>query len=119
MNFLWTDGESFFRAGNLFRNLTIDKIRYTYKSRNKGRCRIFINIRRCANLFDPSFIKNRDPVTHCQRFFLIVSDKYKGDPHLTLNILELNLHLLAQFQVERPKRFIEKQDFGMIYQSAS
>ena len=38
----------------------------------------------------------------------------EGDADLLLDRLELDLHLLAQFQVERAKRLVQEQDSGAV-----
>ena len=52
---------------------------------------------------------DRDAVRHGQRFFLIVRDEDEGDPGLGLETLQLDLHLLAQFQIERGERLVEQK----------
>ena len=79
--------------------------------------RLFIDLGGRANLFDLSFAEDRDAVAHRQGFLLIVSNKNKGNSHPLLNGLKLDLHLLAQFEVERAERLIEQQNFGMIDQA--
>ena len=37
-------------------------------------------------------------------------DVDEGDPDVALDLLELDLHLLAQLQVERAERLVEQQD---------
>ena len=36
-------------------------------------------------------------------------------PTFALDSLQLGLHLLAKFQVERPERFVEKEDFRLVH----
>ena len=48
-------------------------------------------------------------------------DVDEGDAHLrdlTLNALELDLHLLAKLQVEGPERLVQEQDLGRIDERA-
>ena len=45
-----------------------------------------------------------------------MGDEDKGNPRALLNVLQLILHILAQFEVERGKRLVEKQDFGFVDQ---
>jgi hypothetical protein len=44
-------------------------------------------------------VENSNPVAHAHCFFLIMSDKDKGDASFTLDSLELNLHLLAKLLI--------------------
>ena len=45
-----------------------------------------------------------------------MGDKDKGDADLVLNRLYLDLHLLAQFEVECTQRFIKQQHTRMVDQ---
>jgi len=46
-------------------------------------------------------VHDGDPIGHRERFLLIVRDVDEGRPKLGLDPLELELHLLAEFHVER------------------
>ena len=81
--------------------------------------RTLIDIRRGADLLDASGVEDRDPVRHRQRFFLVVRDEDERDPDLALQLLELDLHLLAQLEVERTQRLVEQQDAGAVDQGTS
>ena len=56
------------------------------------------------------FGHDRDPVGHRQRLALVVGDVDEGDPDLLLDPGELDLHLLAELEVERAERLVEQQD---------
>ena len=60
-------------------------------------------------LGDAAVVHHRDPVRHRQRLLLVVGDVDERDPDLALDLLELDLHLLAQLQVERAERLVEQQ----------
>ena len=47
-----------------------------------------------------------------------MGDKDKGDAGFQLQPLQFNLHFLAQLQVQRRKRFVQKQNLGRWGQSA-
>jgi hypothetical protein len=49
-------------------------------------------------------------VAHRERLLLVVRDVDEGQPDLLLDLLELDLHRLAQLQVERAERLVEQQD---------
>ena len=55
-------------------------------------------------------VHDSDAIGHRHRFFLVVGHEDEGDPDLLLDALELDLHLLAQLQVECAERLVEQQD---------
>ena len=59
---------------------------------------------------------NRDAVAHGERFFLVVRHVEKRNVEFALKALELELHLLAQLEIERTQRLIEQQDLGPVDQ---
>ena len=65
---------------------------------------------RVAELFVAAAVHDGDPIGHRHRLFLVVGHVDEGDPDLLLDPLELDLHLLAQLQIERPERFVQEQD---------
>ena len=46
---------------------------------------------------------------HGQRFFLVVGDIDEGDARALLDALELDLHVLAQLEVQGAERLVEQQ----------
>ena len=54
-------------------------------------------------------VHDDDAVAHGQRLLLIVGDVDEGDAGALLNALELDLHILAQLEVERAERLVEQQ----------
>src|SRR5207237_7451873 len=66
---------------------------------------------------DPSVVEDREPVAHRQRFLLVVSDVDEGDPDLpdgTLDPLQLDLHLLAELQIECSQGLVEQQHLRVV-----
>jgi len=59
---------------------------------------------RLAELLDHAVAHHRDPVGHRQRLLLVVGDVDERDADLALDPLQLDLHLLAQLQVQRAER---------------
>src|SRR3546814_2512168 len=55
---------------------------------------------------------------HRERFFLVVGHKDEGDAGLRLQALQLDLHFLAQLEVERRERLVEQQHPGLARQRA-
>ena len=71
-----------------------------------------------AELLVSTVVHDRDAIRHRHRFFLVVGHEDERDPDLLLDPLELDLHLLAQLQVECAERFVEEQDGGSIDEGA-
>ncbi|KAG1386625.1 hypothetical protein G6F60_014416 [Rhizopus arrhizus] len=76
--------------------------------------RLLIDLVRLADLLDPAGIHHRDAGGHGHRFFLIVGDEDEGDAQLALQVLKLQLHALAQLQVQRGQRFVQHQQLGLV-----
>ena len=62
-----------------------------------------------AELLDDAVVHDRDAVRHRERLLLVVRHVDERDPDLALDALELDLHLLAQLEVERAERLVEQQ----------
>ena len=84
--------------------------------RDEARGGSFVDVLGRAALVHPALAHDRDPVGHRQRLLLVVRDEHEGDAHLALNPLELHLHRLAQFEVERGERLVEQQHRGAVDQ---
>jgi hypothetical protein len=61
------------------------------------------------DLLDQAPIEDSDPVAHDQRLFLVMGDVDEGDADTALDLLQLDLHLLAQLQVKRTERLVEEE----------
>ena len=48
-------------------------------------------------------------VAHRERLLLVVGHVDEREPHLLLDLLQLDLHRLAELQVERPERLVQQQ----------
>ncbi len=70
---------------------------------------MLVDLGRAADLLDPPGVEHGDAVAHRQRLALVVGDVDEGDADLALDRLELDLHLLAQLEVERAERLVEQQ----------
>ena len=75
--------------------------------------RALVQVARCAELLDAARVEDRDAVRESQRLFLIVRHEDECDAELTLDLLELDLHLLAQLEVEGAERLVEQQHLGL------
>jgi hypothetical protein len=77
-----------------------------------------VDLGRSADLLDVAGVHDRDAVTHRQRLLLIVGDVDERDAELTLDALELELHDVTQFEVQRTERFVEQQGARIVDQGA-
>ncbi len=77
-------------------------------------CGLLVDLDRCAGLLDAAAVQDGDPVAHGERLLLVVRDVQEGDAHLLLDALELELHLLAQLQVERAERLVQQQHLRLV-----
>src|SRR3954471_14555827 len=68
-----------------------------------------VNIGWCADLLDLAGIHHGDPIGHRERFLLVVGDEDHGQTEFALQLLQLELHRLPQFLVERTERLVAKQ----------
>ena len=73
-----------------------------------------VELARRGDLLDLAGRHDRDPVRHRQRLFLIVGDVDEGRLGALLDRLQLELHLLAELQVERAERLVEQQRGGPV-----
>ena len=63
-------------------------------------------------------VEHGDAVAHRERFFLVVRDVDKGDADLALDPQQLELHLLAELEVERAERLVEQQHLRLVHDRA-
>ena len=54
-------------------------------------------------------VEHRDAVAHRERLVLVVGDEHERDADLALDRLQLDLHLLAELEVESAERLVEQQ----------
>ena len=71
-----------------------------------------------AQLGDVALVEHRDAVGHRQGLVLVVRDEDERDADLALDLLELDLHLLAQLEVERAEGLVEQQHLGAVDEGA-
>ena len=84
------------------------------KPATNGPVGVLVDLLGRAALAHLAALHHRDPVGHRQRLLLVVRHVEEGDPDLALDPLELDLHLLAQLQVERAERLVEQQHRGPV-----
>src|ERR1700694_3793697 len=76
--------------------------------------RLLVDLHGRTDLLDLSAGHDGDPVAHGQGLFLVVRHVDERDADLLLDLLELDLHLLAQLQVESTKGLVEEQTLGLV-----
>src|SRR6266480_7213562 len=69
---------------------------------------------RRAELLDVALVEHGQAVAHGERFLLVVGHVDEADPDLALDPLELDLHLLAQLQVQRAERLVEQEHLRLV-----
>jgi hypothetical protein len=57
-------------------------------------------------------VEDGDAVRHGQRFRLVVRDVHDGHAELLVQVLDLELHLLAKLLVERAERLVHEHELG-------
>ena len=70
---------------------------------------MLVQLGRRPELLDVPTVHDRDPVRHRHRLLLVVRDVDEGDANVVLDRLQLQLHLLAQLEVESAERLVEEQ----------
>src|SRR6267378_3063476 len=90
-------------------HLAAEQVGVTDEIRDEARAWPVVNIGRCADLLDLAGIHHRDPIGHGKRLFLVVGDEHHGQAEFALQLLQFELHRLAQLLVERAERFVAKQ----------
>ena len=63
-----------------------------------------------ADLLDPAVVHQADAVRHDERLVLVVRDIEDGDAESRMQLLDLELHLVAQLLVERAERLVHEDD---------
>ena len=63
-------------------------------------------------------VHHRDAVGHRYGLFLVVRHVYERDADLGLDAFELELHLLAQLQVQSPQGLVQEQDLRTVHEGA-
>ena len=70
---------------------------------------MLVELGRRAELLDLARAHDRDLVRHRHRLVLVVRDMDEGDADVVLDRLQLELHLLAELQVEGAERLVEQE----------
>src|SRR5690554_7133198 len=90
-------------------NPTMKYIIRTEKAVHKGRSRLIINLFRGADLLNFSMIHQYHAVGHFQRFFLIMSNKNRGDVQLVMQLAQQARKFFANFGIKGTERLIKNK----------
>ena len=93
--------------------LVVEEVGGSDEARHERRRRLLVDLTGCPDLFQTAVAEHGDPRAHRQCLTLVVSDEDERDAHLTLDRAQLDLHLLAQLEVERTQWFVEQEDAGL------
>ena len=77
-----------------------------------------IELLRSTDLLEPAGAHHCDPVGQHQRLGLIVRDVHEGSAEVRLQLLQLDLHVLAQLEVKRAERLVKQQERGLEHEAA-
>ena len=77
-----------------------------------------VDLGRGSELLDPAGVEDRQAIAHGERLLLVVRDVDERDPDLLLDRLELDLHLLAELEVQGSERLVEEQHAGPVDERA-
>ena len=78
----------------------------------------FVQVRRRGKLLDAPVIEHRNAVAHRQRLALIMGDIDHGDAQRFVQVLDLELHVLAQLLVQRAQRLVHQHQRRVEHQRA-
>ena len=96
------------RAGMVFRDHALEAYRPPQKLGDERRRRLFVNLRRTADLLEPAAMNHRHAVRQCHRFGLVVSDVKNREFEFHLQRADFQAHLLPQFRIEVRQRLIQQ-----------
>ena len=85
---------------------------------HEGRLGVLVDVDRTADLLAEALAHDDEPVAHGERLFLVVGDVDEGDADVALQLLELQLHGLAQLGVEGAEGLVEEQHGGPVDEGA-
>jgi hypothetical protein len=75
-----------------------------------------VHIRGGPRLFDAALVHHGQAVAHGQGLLLIVGDVDEGEADPALDRLQLDLHLLAELEVESTQRLVQQEDARLVHQ---
>src|SRR4029077_15602716 len=93
-------------------------VRDADESGDEGADRVLVDFGGAGDLLDASLVEDGDAVAHGERLALIVGHIDEGDADLALDVLQFDLHLLAQFEVEGTQRLVQQKHARLIDEGA-
>ena len=94
----------------------LEKVGAADEVRDKARDGSLVDGLRRVDLKESALVHDPDTVAHGDRLLLVMCDVDEGDTNLALQVLQLGLHLLAEFEVEGAERFVEEEHLGSVDQ---
>ena len=88
------------------------------EARDERRAGLVVELLRRADLLESTRIHHRNVVGKHQRLGLVVRDVDKGRAEVRLQLLQLDLHVLAQLEVEGAQRLVEQKQRRLEHQAA-
>ena len=85
---------------------------------DEGRGGLVVELLRRAELLEAAAVHDGDVIGQHQRLGLIVGDVDEGGAERGLQLLEFDLHVLAQLQIERAERLVEQQQRRLEHHAA-
>ena len=107
-----SDNEHPGAADERFGGVAVEHIRGSDEIGDESVDGILVDLAGGADLLDAPVVEYREPVAQGQRLVLIVGDDDECDADFALDRLEFDLHLLAQFEVQRAEWLVEQQHPG-------
>ena len=95
-----------------------DDVAFADKARHEGVLGLVVDGLGRADLQDAAAVHHHDGIAHGQRFLLIVGNINEGNAQLLLHGFELQLHFLAQLQIQRAQRLVQQQHVRLVDQRA-
>src|SRR5207249_4894904 len=99
-------------ADDALGGLALEQVGGADEGGDEGGGGAFVDLGGGTDLLDAALVEDGDAVAHRQGLLLVVGDEDEGDADLALELLELDLHLLAQLEVECAEGFVEQQYAG-------
>ena len=96
-------------AHDLLRGGAVEHVRRADEVGDESVGRVLVDVAGLADLFDAAVVEHGQPVAQGQRLVLVVGDDDEGDADFALDRLQLELHLFAQFEIQRAERLVEQQ----------
>ena len=80
--------------------------------------RHLVHARHGVDLLDLAVVEHRDAIRHRQRLALVVRHVDEGHAELAVQVLQLDLHVLAQLLVERAERLVHQHELRVEHERA-